>query len=356
MDDERIRHVEDAWLEAALDEEFTSRESGEVSLDSGAAGRRVPAWAAALWILFGLAVVVGVATVPLLGDAVSEAVQEPVQDPVKVPKPVGESQEEVAEPAEQDEVGPVRTPLRVLYVAGLPTWNYRYMKNSLLRSALKHDLAIWLDDAAPEFRQEHSPGREPLTESPILQGDFAEYDVVLLDDLEIARWGSDAAAQHAFAARLAHFVADGGGLWIRFGHRLRPGHVVEFAELRDILPLVPAAEPRTDPGAESFSLPPGRYRLIPTSAQAWLDALPEEDAREMFTPFEGELAAGAETVLRLGPRGTPLVVRREVGRGRVEISRFESWRLREPAGLRLQDEYHDLQLRWLGAGRRTSDR
>ncbi len=363
MDDDRIRHVEDAWLEAALDEEFTSREPGELSLESGAPVQRVRAWAAALWILFGLAVVVGVATVPLVGDAVSEAVQESVQDPVKVPTPVEESQGAVAEESGEESAEPVQPPLRVLYLAALPTWNYRYLKNHLKRFPERYQMAGWLDDASRSFEQEHSPGRAPLTESPILSGDFTDYDLILVDELEVARWGPDDAVRHLFAERLARFVAEGGGLYVRCDDRLRLEQIAEFAELRDLLPLLPNDEPPQLVPAGSVSLPRGPYPLVPDPVQARVDTWAVGEAGVIHV-FNADPVDGAEVVLRAGQFAEPVVARRTVGRGRVVVSRLDAWRLRQGAGGKTSDAegerlhamHYDRLFAWLSAGRRTSGR
>ena len=76
------------------------------------------------------------------------------------------------------------TRIRVLYMDGEPRWEYRYLKNRLLRA--KKDIAVtcWLAEASADFEQEHSAGLAPLQRVPLTTEELlAHYDVIILGDI-----------------------------------------------------------------------------------------------------------------------------------------------------------------------------
>jgi len=70
-------------------------------------------------------------------------------------------------------------PIRVLYVDGTPRWEYRYLKNLLLREAsIRSSVLILAPDR--RFIQE---GSDPLMALPQNQEDWNKYDVVIMGDV-----------------------------------------------------------------------------------------------------------------------------------------------------------------------------
>ena len=69
--------------------------------------------------------------------------------------------------------------VRVLYVEGSPSWDYRFIKNGLKRSK-EFDLQVFLLSADKEFVQEHSDGLAPLRSLPRTGREFARYDLLLV--------------------------------------------------------------------------------------------------------------------------------------------------------------------------------
>lgn len=70
-------------------------------------------------------------------------------------------------------------PIRVLYVEGTPRWEYRYLKNLLLReTSIRSSVLILAPDR--RFIQE---GSDPLMALPQNQEDWNKYDVVIMGDV-----------------------------------------------------------------------------------------------------------------------------------------------------------------------------
>ncbi len=72
--------------------------------------------------------------------------------------------------------------IKVLYVEGPPRYDYRYLKNSLIRDPTMEAHCLLLE-ADPEFPQESSPGLKPLRSFPRSREDLFHYDVVILGDI-----------------------------------------------------------------------------------------------------------------------------------------------------------------------------
>ena len=73
----------------------------------------------------------------------------------------------------------VRAKVRILYVEGYPRWEYRYLKNDLMREKTTL-LSCLLLSADNRFAQE---GNIPITRFPDTQAELNRYDVLLLGDV-----------------------------------------------------------------------------------------------------------------------------------------------------------------------------
>ena len=69
----------------------------------------------------------------------------------------------------------LQEPLRVLYVEGVPRWEYRYLKNLLLREE-SIESSIMLLSADRTFAQE---GDRPISRLPVTSDEFDDFDVVI---------------------------------------------------------------------------------------------------------------------------------------------------------------------------------
>jgi hypothetical protein len=228
-------------------------------------------------------------------------------------------------PSDVSNVGPrpdrVRTePLKVLYIERLPRWEYRYLKNALIRDVeiLCHCL---LTSADRDFPQEHShaAGRppeqvrenprffEPLKDLPRV----LDYDVVILGDLQGAIDGN----VEFFTALRSFVVHEGRGLVV-LAPTLRPSKTLE-----DLLPLAPADHPW--PIGDPPVYEPVKWAAHPISA-----GMPEFKP-DLILPNLGVgpgvtilAASGKHQVFVCAPRGP----------GRVFQSMSETWKLRRGDG------------------------
>lgn len=135
--------------------------------------------------------------------------------------------------------------IKVLYVDGYPRYEYRFLKNSLLRFSNVEAQCLLLD-ASPEFIQESSEGVPALTRFPYDsnqpdKNQLLNYHVVIFGDVHPADLGSD---PDKILAQVKEFVEAGGGFLMQAGQRDAPR---EYAgtPIADILPVL-LGDPETE--------------------------------------------------------------------------------------------------------------
>lgn len=120
--------------------------------------------------------------------------------------------------------------LRVLYVEGYPRYEYRFLKNLLVRDPTLESSCLLLS-AAPGFAQE---GHRPQTRFPASPEELRTYDVVLLGDVDLRREDAISGTQQEW---LVEFVsALGGGVGFLAGTDHMP-QVVRQTTLEKLLPV-----------------------------------------------------------------------------------------------------------------------
>ncbi len=236
--------------------------------------------------------------------------------------------------------------IKVLYVEGRPRYEYRFLKNALIRDSkiLCHCL---LTSADKDFPQEFSKGsKDPLFQQPIKEfprtlKELAQYDVVILGDIDPVVIGGEEQWEN-----LETFVTEfGGGLILISGHS-NPRRFMDKTALRRLVPvqLDPAERTQRDRiydrrfgyaltadarGKDdraphpiihyrSFSGHPGR------NLEHWEDRDARGDGQigiRWFLPKKG-LARNAAVLVEVtgtegGTRRPPLFVTQYNGRGRV---------------------------------------
>lgn len=165
--------------------------------------------------------------------------------------------------------------VRVLYVDGYPRWEYRYLKNLLLRADANLEVQCFLMSATPDFLQESSRGANPLSEVPTSRKDLLErYDVIVLGDVNPYEISPDPARCEEFLASLREFVERGGGLILQAGENDAP-RAFAGTPLDDLLPVV------LDSGGASGSLADTTREFRPRLEDA---ALPHEIVRLTSDP------------------------------------------------------------------------
>lgn len=253
--------------------------------------------------------------------------------------------------------------INVLYVDGTPRWEYRYLKNEMIRDKTV-DISCLLTSADPTFRQE---GDRPITRFPESLNELLDYDVILLGDVD-PRQFSDFQLQ-----LIAEFVSKlGGGFGMVSGPAYSP-HAYRGTAIEPLLP-VNIARVAPEPGGMTIT-------------QGFRPVLTREGARSSIFRFFGDRATNekyiademppifwhcrgvtakagvgevyAEHPTDTGPDGrrTPLLVLGRFGAGRTLFSGIDdSWRWRYYTGETIFDTYWVQQLRYLARGRKLGQR
>jgi hypothetical protein len=148
--------------------------------------------------------------------------------------------------------------MKILVVAGAPTYDYRVLTRLLERDKTV-DLSCWLQSADVNAVRD---GNTIITELPAEQESLFKYDAIILIDVDPKdldpTWGS----------LVASFVADhGGGLLYEAGHKYtgRFFRSPKAGSILEMLPIVP------DPDAEILINELGQYQT-----RSWPIAIPEE--------------------------------------------------------------------------------
>ncbi|MGH9361185.1 MAG: hypothetical protein ACRD2T_04655, partial [Thermoanaerobaculia bacterium] len=120
--------------------------------------------------------------------------------------------------------------IKVLYLEGPPRWEYRFLKNALIRDPTMA-ARVYLYSADRGFIQESSPGEPPLSEFPGTREELFQYHVVIIGDVE----------QDAFRKGemdlLKDFVSEaGGGVVFIAGENANPARYLD-TPLYALLPV-----------------------------------------------------------------------------------------------------------------------
>ena len=248
----------------------------------------------------------------------------------------------------------VDRPLRVLFVEGYPRWEYRYVKNLLIREA-SIDSSVMLLSADRDFAQE---GNQPITRLPRSAEEFAEFDVVILGDVPSSFFSPD-----QLEVMRDHIARRGAGmLWIG-GERSTP---VSYAGtvLSDLLPMrasssISALGMAVNMRPTELARRLGVLQLTGMGRPAgWPDALENPgygwsqlyyvqriDADELKPTAE----VLAETVQTENGRAFPIVVNMRYGAGQsIYVATDEIWRWRYGRGELLFEQFWLQMIRMLG--------
>lgn len=248
--------------------------------------------------------------------------------------------------------------LRVLYVDGPPRFEYRFLKNALLREPTLASSCLLLD-ATAAFVQE---GTDPIRAFPISPGELSAYDVILLGDVDPrGDWISPAQL-----SMIVDFVAErGGGIGFIAGERSMP-HALAGTPLAPLLPV--RLSPQSG-AAHAARLTRG-FLPVPTDAGRAhpllrLEVDPAENARvfeslpEWFWCAPSAGPAPAAEVLATASHGSPdgddavpLIVAGRYGAGRtLYIGSDDVWRWRRYQGEAYYDTFWLNALRTLAGAR-----
>lgn len=252
--------------------------------------------------------------------------------------------------------------VNVLYVEGYPRWEYRYLKNQMIRDP-SIDISCLLSSADSDFGQE---GDRPIARFPLSIEEFLDFDVLLLGDVD-PREFSDQQLQ-----LVSDFVARrGGGLGMIAGPRWSPT-AWRGTAIEPILP-VNISQARND---QDQVLTQGfRPVLTPVGADSPIfrffadrslnEKYLQNDLQAIFWYCKGVVAKPgvgevyAEHPRDFGPDGrkAPILVVGRYGAGRTMFSAIDdSWRWRFYTGETVFDTYWVQQLRYLARSRKIGQR
>lgn len=252
----------------------------------------------------------------------------------------------------------VDRPIRALYVEGYPRWEYRYLKNLLIREK-SIESSTMLISADRQFAQE---GDVPIARLPRDAQEMAPYDVIIIGDVP----GSYFSSTQLALIRDQVAMHGAGLLWIGGGQSTP--RTYENTELAPLLPM-------RHPGSiQTLSESVGGVAIKPTplarslsvmrmksmvEGEDHVDNWPTDLPRLLWTQQLADLKPTAEVLAEgFNDQGSlgPVLVRLRYGAGQVLYSGTDDfWRYRYAIG----DFYHEqlwMQLiRMLGRTRIQQD-
>lgn len=245
-----------------------------------------------------------------------------------------------------------RRGVEVLLVEGRPRWEYRHLKNALVRDPTVRLSALLLN-ADPDYLQEGSRGLVPLARMPSASMLEDRYDVILIGDVhpDHPRIRAAYRAPETLFRSLERYVTKiGGGLGLIAG----PRHVRQWLGAPQLARLLPvrletgAAGPRSwydDTGYHPRLTSQGRLSPVlallesPAANADLLEGRPflvgKSGVRSPpLPPFQGHASGlvarpGATVLATLGPESAPLWITTQRGAGRVFVQATEEtwlWR------------------------------
>lgn len=252
--------------------------------------------------------------------------------------------------------------LRVLFVDDVPRWEYRYLKNALLRVDGAILAQCYLCDATRSFEQEHSEELPPLREIPATKAELAQYDVILLGDVPPERLAETEEGVRAWLDLLVEFVENGGGAGFVWGPRAMPERY-RGTPLVDLLPVVLEepndARPVVEPFVPALGNPAQPHEIVllkrdpANNRTLWERGF---EPIEIHYPVQ-QGKAGARVLLehpteknRYGRR--VIAATSPFPRGHTFfLATDETWRWRKPYGEKYHDPFWRNVVRFLASGR-----
>ena len=129
--------------------------------------------------------------------------------------------------------------IKVLYVETYPRWEYRRLKNALIRDKTIK-ASMFLVSGDPDFIQEASPNAPSLVQFPADAKDLFDYDVIIWGDVDPDYLSTLQVNTEKLLVNVKRFVDEmGGGIAFICGERFNP-RSFRRTLLTDLLPLVPA--------------------------------------------------------------------------------------------------------------------
>ena len=251
-------------------------------------------------------------------------------------------------------------PIRVLYVEGYPRWEFRYLKNLLIREK-SISSSTYLLSADRSFAQE---GDVPITRLPADANEMNAYDVVILGDVPPDYFNTG-----QLTALRDHVSAGGAGL-IWLGGESHTPRSYNGTPLADLLPMRrPADVVRYGTSSSLFKLKPtplAQSLSVMRMRDIGSGSAPQEDWPGALPPLRwmqdmGPLKPTAEVIaegyeIESADELIPALVRLRYGAGQsLYVGTDEAWRWRYGRGEWYFEQYWVQLVRMLGRARIQAD-
>lgn len=255
----------------------------------------------------------------------------------------------------------VDRPIRVLLVDGYPRWEFRYLKNLLIREKSIAASTLLLS-ADRNFAQE---GDIPIKRMPANADEIEPFDVIVIGDAPSRYFGADLMGliRDHVAVRGAGLLWIGGEYFTPRSYTTTP--LAEMLPMRD-----PGAVQRLDPALGELTLQPTelakslgvlRIRSLNAGPEQASDDWPDELTPLRWAQDLGVLKPTAEALVESQPLGgsagtAPVVVRLHYGAGQsLYVATDEIWRWRYGRGEFYFEQFWVPLLRLLGRHRLQQD-
>ena len=126
--------------------------------------------------------------------------------------------------------------IRVLYVDTLPRWEYRKLKNFLVRGDQSFVTQCLLLSAEPNFPQERTQSVPPLRDFPATFEELDKYDVLVFGDVDPNRLVATPSKLEGVLQNIQKFVDNGGGVAVLAGEGWTPQAYVD-TPFEELLPV-----------------------------------------------------------------------------------------------------------------------
>lgn len=268
---------------------------------------------------------------------------------------VGDPDADQSNDSQRVDITLIERPIRVLYMDGWPRWEFRYIKNILLREK-GIESSIMLLSADRDFAQE---GTTPLARLPRTEKEFAAFDVIILGDVPAGFLNTT--QQKIIRDQVAKRGT--GILWIA-GDRSTPSSW-RGTPMEDLLPFRGSLDlPRLDQPAymepTELAIRIGMFRLgntqeneqswpreISPGGESWgkLEWVQRIDTRDLKPTTEVLANAVTQQTENLNTtsesnKGTPMVLTMRYGAGQSTfVATDETWRWRYGRGETLPERF-----------------
>ena len=206
---------------------------------------------------------------------------------------------------------------KVLYIEGVPRWEFKFLKRALL-SERNYQLSAFVRSGAGSFINFDQVSGQAGAEMPVFTTEgLAAYRVIVIGDMEGTALTDDN------RRNIRDFVDKGGGLLlVGAGKSYGPAGLMQSSFLKELMPAVSEAGAAMKEGRFSVDLTPaGR-------THPGLGELATEGTLPPLLSFWAPVKAGEfSSVLVSAADGSPVVVVRRFGQGRVAMLLSDSlWR------------------------------